>query len=350
MQLTNPNSIIKIRFDGFLSCLIIEKPRVIDWPDFGGSVARYYLNLPYSKPEIESLKAIEEKLSSIRSIQELKDAGFLNLLETGEYDIELWEDKPADLRFNNNLANSNGIIHRWQKEIIGTHRSSKPFPIESFYPYGRQLMFTRPFETLDLERVKHYENLIQSGERPLAITIRVKNVEQKDEDSDQNYEDNTCKYILDGHHKLVAYKNLKINPSYFVISRLNRGLTDKFDESYLPHLNDYLFYYQIEHIVTNCLEIIHKAPGTTKYIDEILQNAPRIEDSMVRMIYRNVLDYYQTDRVKRNWFKDRLNVLINRINTRGLEIYLYDWRARNYMLEYKHVRSWGELVGLLSLE
>jgi len=68
-------------------------------------------------------------------------------------------------------------------------------------------MFTQPFESLNAERVQHYEEQIRKGERPVAIAIRVMIGKQESEDSYQDTTYNSTKYILDGHHKLVAYQN-----------------------------------------------------------------------------------------------------------------------------------------------
>jgi hypothetical protein len=70
----------------------------------------------------------------------------------------------------------------------------------SFYPpSGEHLIFTQPFETIDKQRVNYYQDIISKGQRPCAIVIC---------GGDANY-------ILDGHHKLIAYKNLNINPPLY---------------------------------------------------------------------------------------------------------------------------------------
>ena len=93
MKIENSNNIIRIRFDGFLSCLYIKKPRTVDWPDHGGSVARYFACLPFNEWDYELQNEIEKLVSSVKSIEELKNSGFLELLESGEYEFEIWENK-----------------------------------------------------------------------------------------------------------------------------------------------------------------------------------------------------------------------------------------------------------------
>ena len=206
---------------------------------------------------------MENKVSSVRSIDDLKNSGFLEVLEDGEYDFELWEEKETDLVYNTNLLNSNGIVHAWHKNQIGEQRVAKPYPLDSFYPYGRQLMFTQPFETLDVDRIRYYETIILNGERPLAIALRAMRAKQDNEESYQETYYNTAKYVLDGHHKLVAYKNLNIKPSYIIINRIQSGLLSMLDESALPCLDSYMFYYQIKHIITNGIDIMHSSKAVS---------------------------------------------------------------------------------------
>lgn len=346
MNVENPNGIIKIRFDGFLSCLLVKYPRVVDWPDCGGSVARYYACLPKETYKNPLLIEIEEKISSLTSVEDLKESGFLNLLESGDYEFELWENKSTSLLYNTCILNSNRTLFNWHKEDIGTNRASKPYSLGCFYPFGRQLMFTQPFESLDPGRINYYETIIKSGERPRAIALRVNNIYQEDEDTYQNTEDNTTKYVLDGHHKLVAYQNLKINPSYFVINRVN----GKLDESELPNLEDYLFYYQIEHIVNNGIESIKRYESITEYIDKWIKKAPRIEDTLVRSLYQNA-NYpgYQNDAQKRKWFVGRLDVLKSKINSKVSELYLDYYCPVDYRRKYVLVNTWEDLIELLKL-
>ena len=346
MILENPDGIIKVRFDGFLSCLLIENPRVVDWPDYGGTIARYYACLPKGATNYPLAKDIDEKISILTSVEDLKESGFLSLLESGEYEIELWEDKPASLLFNTNIYNTNKLLYQWSNEAYRNNRLGKPYLLNSFYPYGRQLMFTQPFESLDPSRIDYYETRIKNGERPKAISLRVKGGDQLDEDSYQETEVNTTKYVLDGHHKLVAYKNLKINPSYFVINRINRG----FDESELPNLENYLFYSQIEHIVNNGLNSMRHSESMTSFIDNWINKSPRIEDDLVITLYENAIyPRYQSDPQKRKWFAERLDVLISKFNNGLSEVDLDYYCRLDFRRKYTKVKKWGEVLDVLQL-
>lgn len=348
MKIENSNNIIRIRFDGFLSCLYIKKPRAVDWPDYRGSVGRYYACLPFNEWDQEMQNEIDNRVSSVKSIDDLKNSGFLELLESGEYEFELWNDKETSLIHNTNLFNSNETIYRWHKQRVGQHRVQEPFSLYGFYPYGRQLIFTQPFESLNPKRVKYYEEEIKNGKRPLAISIRVKRGIQDDEDSYQNTDKNTIKYILDGHHKLVAYQNLKINPSYIVINRVLRENSNDADESSLPEMKPYLFHYQIENIISNGLETIYKSSNLAEFTDNYLQNCTRINDSLVRTLYRNSKDgNYQKDEIKRKWFDARLNKFISRLNNDKSEFHLEYYCSIDFKKKFERVNNFEEIKTLM---
>ncbi|MBK9690039.1 MAG: hypothetical protein IPO65_20855 [Saprospiraceae bacterium] len=76
MKIENSNNIIRIRFDGFLSCLFIKKPRAVDWPDCRGSVARYYACLPMNKWDRNCKIILKIESSKVQSIEDLKNSGF----------------------------------------------------------------------------------------------------------------------------------------------------------------------------------------------------------------------------------------------------------------------------------
>ena len=199
---------------------------------------RYYACLPISEADKELSAEIENRVSNVQSIEELKESGFLDLLETGEYEFEVFREKETTLLFNTNLYNSNETIHWMYKKQTGKSRRDISHFLNIFYPTGFQLMFTQPIETLNTERIKFYEDKIKKGERPFAIAIRARLRKHGWEDSYDDTIFNSTKYILDGHHKLVAYQNLDIKPSFILINKISKD----YDESPLPTLPPYLYY------------------------------------------------------------------------------------------------------------
>lgn len=348
MKIENSKNIISIKFDGFLSCLYIKKPRICDWPDHGGSVARYFACLPFNKWDKEMQDEIENRVSNVNSIEELKSSRFLELLENGEYEFEIWREKETQLLYNVQLYNTNEIVKLWHKREIGDSRFAKPYGLNGFYPYGRQLMFTQPIETLDLERVQYYEQKIKKGERPLAISIRVKRANQDDEETYQENDFNTTKYVLDGHHKLVAYKNLNIKPSYIVINRLQSKSGDAHDESALPYLKPYLLQSQIENIITNGAGYMNPSQDLTKFIDDYISNTNRISDTYIRSLVNNsTLSSFQKSEERRNWFRERLEHLKSKVNNHKGQFNLDYYCQKKYFRKFPQVKSWEEIEQIL---
>ncbi|WP_375560667.1 hypothetical protein ACE193_23735 [Bernardetia sp. OM2101] len=60
---------------------------------------------------------------------------------------------------------------------------------------------------LNQKKVKQYKSIISKGKKPIVLLLMLEN--------------SANKYIIDGHHKLKAYKDLKINPKVLVISKLD---------------------------------------------------------------------------------------------------------------------------------
>lgn len=348
MKIENSNNTIRIRFDGFLSCLFINKPRVVDWPDCGGSVARYYACLPVNKWDKELQNEIESRVSKVQSVNDLKNSGFLDLLETGEYEFEKYKGQPTGIIYNTILYNSNETIHLWTKKQFGNHRADTQHFLNSFYPYGLQLMFTQPFESLNPERIKHYEDVIKKGERPIAIAIRVMISKQENEDSYQDTSYNSTKYVLDGHHKLVAYQNLGIAPNFILINRTNNGTINEYDESFLPNLKPYLFYFQIEHIINNGLGTMQISPDLTKFVDEFINDTPRLIDNLIQLFHSSA-NYvgYESDPIKKEWFQKRLNLMIDRIENRNKGLYLDYYTSKHPVRKFDKVNNWKEVLELM---
>jgi hypothetical protein len=350
MKIENPEGIIEIVNDGFLSCLRIKEPRVADWPNCEGTVARYYTCFPPNDTRKNELREIEENISKINSVEDFISSGFLSLLKTGEYEFELWKEHRTEYLYNTSIVNSNRTIFKWHNERIGNNRVAKPYSPNTFYPYGRLLLFTEPFESINLERVKHYENLISKGERPKAITIRELNMRQENEDEGQPMV-NTAKYVLDGHHKLVAYKNLNILPHYIVINKLPG--TKNRNSSCLPQLKKLLYRYQQEHIISWGIDSLYTPTNEfSEYLDSYLSSSTRIEEILIKRIY-NISKSYSTrhvqiDEIKRQWFRDRLELFKKRFEVVEIDLIFSFYERTEFKTKHQKVNSWSEIETILN--
>lgn len=76
-----------------------------------------------------------------------------------------------------------------------------------YYPFNEVLAFTRPKASLNLSRVADYVACIERGERPVALTLTAT--------------EGWCHFVLDGHHKLHAYKASSVGPRLIQVCRLD---------------------------------------------------------------------------------------------------------------------------------
>jgi len=113
-------------------------------------------------------------------------------------------------------------------------------------------------------------------------------------------------------------------------------------------LKPYLLYFQIEHIVNNGLETMRLSPKLTKFVDEFINDAPRIEDNLIRSLHRSVnFNRYENAPIKKEWFKERLNLMIDRIENRNRGLYLDYYTSKHPVRRYDKVNSWKEVLELM---
>jgi hypothetical protein len=116
------------------------------------------------------------------------------------------------------------------------------------------LVAAEPKESLDWKRIAFFENEIANGKRPFAIIHNAAYL-TNGEDADWISEN----YIIDGHHKLYAYRNLNIHPSLAVIYKEYESKMDiPFD---FPNFKEKLYPWQVDHLVKNWEEKAHYENG-----------------------------------------------------------------------------------------
>lgn len=233
-RIENGKNLVKIRTNGGVSYLLMEKPISIIWADCQGSIGQLFTLTKYSSEKrisiIEELnlkvyKNYENELEITDDFLEL-----LQLFESGDYSIEFFnkyqteQDSQLMLLFNKKLVMTNKLLFEETKIQISNLANdraldyiSTEFQLDYSYKSNDTLMFTRPFESIDLDRVAFFENEIKQGKKPFAIIL------SKEYDlAKGNTRHFWCSgnFILDGHHKLLAYNNLKIEPPILKITHL----------------------------------------------------------------------------------------------------------------------------------
>jgi hypothetical protein len=186
-------SILDIRGDSFDALLLIDgSPVVLQWCDCEGSVGQYLVRAGIR--DIERLlgpmrAALDGKLNSKDSL-ESQISPVMAMLTPGQYKIEF--------RHTTDVGYFSEFNSKWS---VSTDR-------DQFYPVDdNSIVLTRPLDSLNEVRIRYFQNLIERGHRPIAITLSTA--------------EGWSEYVIDGHHKLQAYRLLNVSPSLIRIVRLD---------------------------------------------------------------------------------------------------------------------------------
>lgn len=249
IEVSQGAGIIEIVHDGFLTYIKFIRPATLIWPDCGGSVAEYLVIKDCSVQERkELLDRFTEAFNSGR-----KDLifncieSFLNLFANGTYRVEIGESPPDyQIFYNESMDSSHPILFEWAKNHGKTQRAE--WCTDIVYAYEEAYVFTQPFEKIDPERVLYYEKKIAEGERPTVVVLSALH-NWRPSYSESVYTQNTHGFVIDGHHKLIAYRNQKIAPEVVRIVKVVDALKNTDDA--LEETRELLFAGQIEHILKN---------------------------------------------------------------------------------------------------
>ena len=113
---------------------------------------------------------------------------FLELLVDGNYRLSLGSEFDLKQAFP--------FPSNWNPAIDFDH----------FYPIDTQLVLTQSPDSLNSDRVAHFAELIESGKRPIILAVTTNEA--------------WCDYVIDGHHKFAAYKQLNTQPMVFTATRV----------------------------------------------------------------------------------------------------------------------------------
>ncbi|SHG67973.1 hypothetical protein SAMN05421866_1199 [Chryseobacterium oranimense] len=133
-------------------------------------------------------------------------------------------------KYNGKLYQNNIYDYTYRGQYDSTYR---------FNEYELPFVAWKSRQETNINLIQHYESLISSGARPFAIIF-----------TSEFLEDNYLhEYILDGHHKLCAYKNLGIDPPCAVIKFIAEekgqlGLD-------LERISELIFPWQFNHFYNN---------------------------------------------------------------------------------------------------
>jgi len=291
-NITNGQNIIRILYDNFASCLIIEKAKVINWPDCRGSVGEYFSISNYSEVEKRIISsALDNALQNGDELEILKYIpDFLTLFSNGKY------------VYNFNIINfSDSEFHKSDEIEYSTETPQDERFSGHFYPFkDYNYFYTIKSDKIDLERVEYYKKLINKGVNPTIIIF--------DADFVNLYEYSSS-YVIDGHHKIEAYLSLKKDIPALFIGKIENEVdstTEILEKSY-PILSKNEFDHLFLNSDNNLLGInfIENKLLTSK-LDEILLNSKRIEVSVINLLIKYENSQIQIEKL---WAYERIKTL-----------------------------------------
>lgn len=269
----NGTNICSIGMSNIGSYIKFKEPLGMVWADNCGSVGKYFCVLPYNEEyRITMRDKINNSLNhdftdDIEALYEILQPLF-PIFRNGDYSLCFYANKKkeffqyqtssdhfANTHFNKlevlfprrttNLLNVETIKNEHRVFLKENKISKKYYPsnileytTDGIYDGWHAFFATQPRENIDQDRVRYFEEKIRNGEKPFAIIF---NACLDSEDFESSY------YILDGHHKLLAYQNLDICPPLALLTHLPNNIDEtEFD---IEQLKKHLFPWQINHIL-----------------------------------------------------------------------------------------------------
>lgn len=269
----NGNNICSIGVSGIGSYIRFNYPLTVVWHDCRGSIGKYFCVLPYNEEYRSAVqKKIHENLNedftnNIQGLYKVLQPLF-PIFKNGNYTMQFYNNnekeffeykssidnfeksryEDLEVVFPNEITdirNTNNVIEN-HKQFLKEVKKSKEFYPSNLLEYStsgiyngiESLYATQPQQNIDESRVKYFENIIKNGARPFAIIFNAYF------DINDYYSSN---FILDGHHKLLAYKKLGIYPPLATITYSPENIDEvEFDAEKLA---ESLYPWQTKHII-----------------------------------------------------------------------------------------------------
>lgn len=268
--------IINIVCDDFVSAIQLnEKSITATWPDCSGSIGRYIASSNFQNKELLASELNAYLNKSDKEQSENLIPNFLRLFTNGKYQV-----------------NFHNEIEEFDLQYIGKHEAYKDFSYNYYPVVHRNFLFSQDVNSLDLERINHYRKLIEKGERPIALIYSHLYKMEKELKGKFLYNDHVWsdQFIIDGHHKMVAYDELRVSPNYFHIRKILK--LSELDFNSFGSVNGLLSTSEIEHFVLNSLEIRTDKSSESKIyndiIDKHLENSERLDFQLLTKMAKNV--------------------------------------------------------------
>lgn len=192
ISVTSMSGLLDVRGDDFEAALLIGgKISVFQWCDCSGSIGQNLVRT-VSTDKIPSVLAFRKSVEievSEDCLLELHFSEVLDVLAVGDYALVL-EEIPADAYV-----------------VDLTDGAGNGLEVTNFYPGFGALIATQPLSSLSVAHVNRLAEDIQKGARPTVITLCADGA--------------WGEFIIDGHHKVSAYRKANIPVRRLNIVRLS---------------------------------------------------------------------------------------------------------------------------------
>lgn len=183
--MVNTDGPLDVRGDDFDTALFVAgQPAAYFWSDFNGSIGQNLVRSSATNPH-EAVQRFRDSVAGARTAESIVDSfpELLSILAAGEYKLELEEMSPDTyvVDFGSDMTN--------------------------FYAGFGALLATQPRTSLHEETVRDYDRRLADGDRPVVVTLT----------GGSSWAD----FVIDGHHKLQAYRRSGVPIRRLAIIKLN---------------------------------------------------------------------------------------------------------------------------------
>jgi len=190
-------NLIDILSDGISECLIVENE--LNSLTFRTDYT-FYKFIKNNLAKISSFFPELDNIPSQLSLFEKIKSEILIYFSSGFYTIEITEL---------NISNV---------EILNDEKITE----NSIYTENDILFFTKSKNEISAQIINGYKRkILESKTKPIIIIAGTEYFENFDPQRIEEYGSDYTKFIINGHHKLLAYKELRINPRIVSIVKLN---------------------------------------------------------------------------------------------------------------------------------
>lgn len=264
IELTNGKGLLKICMGKPGNCYLqYQKPLSMVWLDHYGSIGQFLTVAKHGNNFKDAVTGYSRETLYADFTANLEGAyefikPLLELFENGKYNLSYdtaFPERPTDNPFSYwgfhiadgvDVNNPGEVIKKHEEFLRENEVSKKYYPLDllrfSTYNFSDYVdlsyIATQPKESIDYKQVDFFKNEIINGKKPFAIVAeKVTRLDYERERSP--------KFVLDGHHKILAYRQLKMIPALLTITSVSDS-KDSFD---LEAVKDVMYPWQHDHLI-----------------------------------------------------------------------------------------------------